>query len=123
MNISSILIIITFALYVCQIIDHEKNNRLLSNVKTPPSCADFPQNPLSRCIGCQEAKRENFPWHVEVTDAEGNELGCGGTLISPKIVLTSGSCVKITGLEDLRIISGRLNRSKEEPGEKISKGT
>ena len=122
MNISSILIIITCAFYACQIIDHEKNSRFLSGVKTPPSCADFPQNPLSRCIGCQEAKRENFPWHVEVTDAE-KIISCGGTLISPKIVLTSGSCVKVIGLEELKIISGQLSRSKEEPGQKISKGT
>ena len=83
MNINSILIIIIFALYACQIIDHEKNSRFLSNVKTQPSCADFPQNPQSRCIGCQSAKRGDILWHVKVTDAE-KFIRCGGKFITPK---------------------------------------
>ena len=123
MNINSILIIIIFALYACQIIDHEKNSRLLSGSEISPSCANFPQNPPSRCIGCQQAKRGDFPWHVEVTNDGRKYLSCGGTLISQKIVLTSGMCVIEIDLKDLRIISGQRDKSKNEPGEMISEGT
>ena len=123
MNISSILIIITFGLFACQIISHQKNSRLLSESKTSPSCANFSQNATSRCIGCQQAKRGDFPWHVEVTDFGRKYLSCGGTLISPKIVLTSGSCVIEDDLKELRIISGQRDKSKNEPGEMISEGT
>ena len=123
MNVSSILIILTFGLFACQIISHQKNSRLLSESKTSPSCANFSQNATSRCIGCQQAKRGDFPWHVEVTDFGRKYLSCGGTLISPKIVLTSGSCVIEDDLKELRIISGQRDKSKNEPGEMISEGT
>ena len=123
MNVSSILIILTFGLFACQIISHQKNSRLLSESKTSPSCANFSQNATSRCIGCQQAKRGDFPWHVEVTDFGRKYLSCGGTLISQKIVLTSGLCVIEDDLKELRIISGQRDKSKNEPGEMISEGT
>ena len=123
MNISSILIIITFGLFACQIISHQKNSRLLSESKTSPSCANYTHIPPSRCIGCQQAKRGDFPWHVEVTDFGRKYLSCGGTLISQKIVLTSGSCVIEDDLKELRIISGQRDKSKNETGEMISEGT
>ena len=131
MNTSSILFIIIFGLHTCQIINLEEErlvsgslvlnaNKKDTNI-SPDSCANFPQIPPTRCINCQPAKRGDFPWHVEVTDDEDNFL-CGGTLISPKIVITAGSCVKHSMVEYLRIKLGQLDRSKDEQEKIISQG-
>ena len=58
---------------------------------------------------------------MEVTDDEDN-IHCGGTLISPKIVITSGFCVEPWKVDKLRIKSGQLDRSKDEQEKIISQG-
>ena len=131
MKTSSIPFIIIFGFHTCQIINLEEKrlvsgslvlnaNKKDTNI-SPDSCANFPQIPSTRCINCEPAKRGDFPWHVEVTDDEDN-FHCGGTLISPKIVITAGSCVKHSMVEYLRIKLGQLDRSKDEQEKIISRG-
>ena len=132
MKTSSNLFIIIFGFHTCQIINLEEkmlvSGSLVLNVNkkdtniSPDSCANFPQIHPTRCINCEPAKRGDFPWHVEVTDDEGYLDDCGGTLISPKIVITAGSCVKHSMVEYLRIKLGQLDRSKDEQEKIISRG-
>ena len=132
MKTSSILFIIIFGLHTCQIINLEEkrlaSGSLVLNTNKKDTnisqdfCANFPQISPTRCINCEPAKRGDFPWHVEVTDDEGYLDDCGGTLISPKIVITAGSCVKHSMVEYLRIKLGQLDRSKDEQEKIISRG-
>eukprot|EP00980_Cylindrotheca_fusiformis_P014894 scaffold4061_cov108-Cylindrotheca_fusiformis.AAC.22 len=45
----------------------------------------------TRIVGGQDAKKGAFPFVAYLVDEE-NRLGCAGTLISPRIILTAGHC-------------------------------
>jgi len=53
----------------------------------------------------QASDRGQWPWHVAIylgTHAEKKEYICGGSLISPQVVLTAAHCVTTPGLSDIR---------------------
>lgn len=61
------------------------------------SClADQNLNYTGRIIGGTDAENAQFPWYVSIIGRldEGNNILCGGSLISNKWVLTSAICVK-----------------------------
>ncbi|CAG9814512.1 unnamed protein product [Phaedon cochleariae] len=48
---------------------------------------------MLKIIGGTEAKRYKWPWHVAVLN-QYREVFCGGTLISPRWVLTANHCIR-----------------------------
>ena len=93
---------------------------------TPPplqqKCTNFSTTiNRQKCIGCNAAKRGQYPWQVEIS--RNLSYICGGSLISSKLVLTAAHCVDTwTNFEIYDIILGQIDRSKEEPEKIVAKG-
>ena len=75
-------------------------------------CADFrPKFSESKCIHCIPAKQGQYPWQVAVTSYYPGVYRCGGTLISPKYVLTAAHCAG-RPLPGYEINLGDIDRTK-----------
>ncbi|XP_066579321.1 tryptase-2 [Amia ocellicauda] len=53
-------------------------------------------HPRNSIVGGEDAKEGQWPWQVylEITTMDGYQVGCGGSLISDRWVLTAAHCVK-----------------------------
>ena len=87
-------------------------------------CADFSTSITnSKCIGCEPAKRGQYPWQVELSMRNDSTLVCGGSLITSKLVLTAAHCVEALNFEeDVIVRLGQIDRSKDEPEKIIVNG-
>eukprot|EP00873_Tetraselmis_striata_P001858 jgi/Tetstr1/422122/TSEL_012978.t1 len=66
------------------------------------------------CVGCSPTTPGAFPYFVALTTAYNrNGVHCGGTLITPDVVVTAAHCVRWF----LRAQVGRTNLDQEEYGE------
>ena len=97
---------------------------------TPPpppqqKCANFSTTITeSKCIGCDPAKRGQYPWQVELSR---NQSGlkifkCGGSLISSKLVLTAAHCIPSPQLPPWNVTLGQIDLSEDEPEKIVAKG-
>ena len=105
-----------------------------SNNSTTPSIPPSPPPPFldqqcanfsttitqAKCIGCDPAKRGQYPWQAELRI--NSSFVCGGVLISSKMVLTAAHCVTIRKGPTDTVVLGQIDRSVEEPEKVITKG-
>ena len=75
------------------------------------NCANFSATITnSKCIGCNPAKRGQYPWQVELSMRNDLSLLCGGSLITSKLVLTAAHCVGAWNFEEDVIVQlGQLD--------------
>ena len=84
-------------------------------------CANFSTTITeTKCIGCDPAKRGQYPWQAELRI--NSSFVCGGVLISSKLVLTAAHCVTIRKGPTDTVVLGQIDRSVEEPEKVITKG-
>ena len=84
-------------------------------------CANFSTTiTQAKCIGCDPAKRGQYPWQAELRI--NSSFVCGGVLISSKLVLTAAHCVTIRKGPTDTVVLGQIDRSVEEPEKVITKG-
>jgi secreted trypsin-like serine protease len=63
---------------------------VLIGAQTPARAADDGR-PIREVVGGKLATAGKFPWAVRLS------MGCGGTLVAPRVVLTAGHCAGETG--------------------------
>ena len=87
-------------------------------------CADFSTTITeSRCISCDPAKRGQYPWHVGlVMEFFFENVFCGGTLITSKLVLTAAHCIPPPELPPWNVTLGQIDLSEDEPEKIVAKG-
>ena len=88
-------------------------------------CADFSTTITeSKCIACDPAKRGQYPWHVGLTIIVEENIGCGGTLITSKLVLTAAHCMPPPNFPDelFNVTLGRIDILEDEPERILAKG-
>ncbi len=56
-----------------------------------------------------------LPWQVYITDANSEAPICGGTLISPRHVLTSGQCSKGVTASNRKVVVGKIKAQSGNP--------
>ncbi len=63
----------------------------------------------------------DLPWQVYVTDGNSEAPICGGTLISPRHVLTSGHCVQdIIEPGNIKVVIGKIKAQSGNPQLNVS---
>ncbi|XP_078461036.1 chymotrypsin-like elastase family member 2B isoform X2 [Lampetra planeri] len=76
----------------------------------------------NRIAGGSEATPHSWPWQVSVQYYSSRTYrwyhSCGGTLIAPQWVLTSGSCANAT--DYMRVVVGKHNIYQQETGAQVS---
>ncbi|XP_065346859.1 uncharacterized protein LOC135944075 isoform X2 [Cloeon dipterum] len=65
--------------------------------------------PTSHIFGGQMAQTGDHPWHVYIKNEETGGA-CGGTLISPTVVLTAAHCIYGSKAEDFRVFVGMYHK-------------
>ncbi|KAM5248491.1 ovochymase-2 [Ctenodactylus gundi] len=75
-------------------------------------------NFFSRIVGGNEVEKGSYPWQVSLK--RGRKHICGGTIISPRWVVTAAHCVaKRNVASSLNVTAGEYDLSQTEPEEQI----
>ncbi|CAK9298536.1 unnamed protein product [Gordionus sp. m RMFG-2023] len=75
-----------------------------------PSCTSSSQS----IVGSSVAKIESWPWQVYIKSSRHINLFCGGSIIGPRLILTSANCVFGSAPNELTVRAGTQNVSELE---------
>jgi len=92
---------------------------LCSNPPSSPYQIQTTENMEGRIVGGVEAKKHEFPWVVRLQYKSTGGLLCGGSIISPRSILTAAHCLRnpASDLLNLEVLAGAhdMNNSTGEP--------
>merc|ERR1712055_797282 len=84
---------------------------------TPPTGAFECGKPISeRIVGGTEASPFSIPWQVAITPSFSMRPFCGGTLISPRHVMTAAHCTRDSGVDTFEVVVGEHNVETDADG-------
>uniref|UniRef100_H2Y821 Peptidase S1 domain-containing protein n=1 Tax=Ciona savignyi TaxID=51511 RepID=H2Y821_CIOSA len=82
--------------------------RSLDTTLTSPECGKTPVAPNHRIVGGNEAKPGSWPWHAALVDSSSSLPFCGGSIISPRAILTAAHCLeRLSRPSSVKVYVGR----------------
>jgi len=84
---------------------------------SPPTGSFECGKPISdRIVGGNEATPFSIPWQVALVPSGGMRPFCGGTLISPRHVMTAAHCTRDSGVDTFEVVVGEHNVETDADG-------
>nr|QHB21555.1 venom S1 protease 10 [Platymeris rhadamanthus] len=77
--------------------------------KNPDCRCGWRNNKKSRIVGGDEAGVNEFPWMVGVKESDDIGPGCGGVILSKRIVLTASHCTEPMRNSQIQVLVGEHN--------------
>uniref|UniRef100_H2Y820 Peptidase S1 domain-containing protein n=1 Tax=Ciona savignyi TaxID=51511 RepID=H2Y820_CIOSA len=75
---------------------------------TTAECGKTPVAPNHRIVGGNEAKPGSWPWHAALVDSSSSLPFCGGSIISPRAILTAAHCLeRLSRPSSVKVYVGR----------------
>ncbi|KAK9498625.1 hypothetical protein O3M35_003216 [Rhynocoris fuscipes] len=84
--------------------------------KTNCKCG-WTNNPVKRIVGGEEAGINEFPWIVGIKESDDIGPGCGGVILSKRIILTASHCTEAMAKSKMQVLVGEhdIFDDKETP--------
>ncbi|XP_065334847.1 complement factor B-like [Cloeon dipterum] len=76
-------------------------------------------SPVPLIVNGSDAEEKRHPWHafIYIENSDSTSSQCGGTLISPRAVLTAAHCINGTEATDIEVTVGMYNKINRTSGD------
>nr|AQM58392.1 venom s1 protease 14 [Pristhesancus plagipennis] len=102
---SIFLLLIGWRQVVADDVDSSEYGKGGGTKKTDCKCG-WTNNPVRRIVGGEEAGINEFPWVVGIKASDDGGPGCGGVILSKRIVLTASHCTEALEKAKIQVIVG-----------------